>query len=135
MPAKAHRHRGMLMPGLIRNERGGGGLKILIFVVVLLYSIFSIIKVVGAKTDDATIVDETKTLMKYAGDKRQSDKDIHYLILQIAKERDIPLTENMVNVKDQGDSWQVDFKYQRDVDLWVWNYKYDVVFNETMPKG
>lgn len=118
-----------------RNERGAGGLKILVMVALLLYGIFAAIKAVGVRAEDKGLEDETLQLMRFAGVNRHDDKTIHFLIMKEVKENEIPLKEEQVIVQDQGDSWMVKYSYDRDVDLWVWHWKYKVDFNQTMNKG
>jgi hypothetical protein len=118
-----------------RAEERGGAVKTVLVVAILIYAVFATIQVVGAKTEDKAMQKRTEEFMKFAGINRKTAKDLRYDIGQYAKESKIPLEEKDIKVEEDRDSWHVSFAYQRNLDLWLWNYQYDVKFDRTMPKG
>ena len=118
----------------MQGQRGEGGIKIILFLVVLFYSIFAGIKIMTARADDASVKAKAEETIKFAGPQFYKGEDILYRVNKELKDRNAPIKPEAVKLTDEGKEWHLEFEYTRDVPLVVWTYKNVVKVDTRGPK-
>ena len=127
------------------KQRGEGGLKNLIFVVVILYSLFCGLNIAFATIADKELMKEIETVLKYAGTHGPpwKPKDMKYNIWRKVQEMDLhqqgqglkePIEEDDIVVVEDGPNYRAKLEYDRAVELVVWTWRKNIKIDHTHQK-
>ena len=119
----------------VRNERGGGAVKTILVVAVVLYAVFAVIKIVVAKADDRALEDKTLEAAKYAGVNREDAAALKYKIMKMVNEKGLPLKEEDLVIVEESNQWHVAYKYDNSQKLIFWTWENKVSLDKNVPKG
>ncbi len=129
-----------------RGQRGESNLKVIIFLIVVVYVVFVALKIVPAISDDGEMEHKAEELTKFFG-AREGDKKadgLQYLIFKEAERLKIAscgktpscpdVKREDIKVTDEGREWHTEFKYHREINLLFWTWKEDKTIDKRGPK-
>lgn len=106
------------MRGLMRNQRGAGGIGCLLMIGLAAAGIYSGLEIGLPKLRHASFSDRMTETMGFFS--RQSEKYIRERTIQVATEFHIDLKPEQVKVRIEIDRLAIDIAYDKHIDLKVW---------------
>jgi len=104
------------------GERGGGKLKALIFVAVLVSIIYVGVKVIPVLISEYEFQDAMQSAARLATVNRSTPETLRAAVLKEAQDDDIPVSAEDIHVKGEGGRVEIEADYSVTVDLRVYQW-------------
>src|ERR1700740_865647 len=112
---KGHRVRRGIACG--RRERGGGKLKAITYMAILLLAIYSAVKILPAYVADYQLTDKMQEQARFAVVNRYSEEQIRENIYKVVKELEIPAKRDDIRIFADNSLVKISLNYTGPVDL------------------
>jgi hypothetical protein len=104
-------------PARRRSERGGGRLKTLIYLAILVFMIYSAVKIVPIYVTDYQLSDKMQEQARFAVVNRYSEEQIRDNIFQVTQALDVPAKREAIKVYANNSVVKISMEYSVPVDL------------------
>jgi hypothetical protein len=108
----------------LRAQRGGGRLKLIIWLLLIFTFGYACVKIVPVLFASYKFQDAVQTTARLAPLTRQSDDDLKKTIIQAAEDTGVPVTADEIVVTHKGYSVEIAVDYSVTVDFRVWQYTF-----------
>jgi hypothetical protein len=100
-----------------RSEGGAGRLKAIVFLAVLVFAIYSAVKIVPAYVSNYELSDKMQEQARFAVVNRYTEDQIRDKILKVVQELDIPVNRESIKVVSTNSIVKISMEYTVPVDL------------------
>jgi hypothetical protein len=104
-------------PAHRRAERGGGRLKTLIYLAILVFMIYSAVKIVPIYVTDYQLSDKMQEQARFAVVNRYSEEQIRDNIFRVTQALDVPAKREAIKVYANNSVVKISMEYSVPVDL------------------
>ncbi len=109
-----------------RSERGEGKLKAIIYTAIILFAIYSAVKIVPAYVSNYELQDKMQEQARFAIVNRYNEEQIREKIFKVVQELDVPVKREEIKIVSNSGVVKIAMDYAVPVDLLV--YRFDLHF-------
>jgi hypothetical protein len=109
-----------------RSERGEGKLKAIIYTAILLFAIYSAVKIVPAYVSDYQLQDKMQEQARFAVVNRYTEEQIRENIFKVVQDLGLPVKREDIKIVSNAGVVKISMDYSVPIDLFV--YRFDLHF-------
>ena len=103
-----------------RSERGAGKLKAVIYVVILVFVIYSAVKIIPAYVTEYQLSDKMQEQARFAVVNRYTEDQIRDNVFKVVEELEVPAKRESIKVAASNSIVKISMEYTVPVDLFIY---------------